>query len=317
MIISASRRTDIPAFYSEWFMNRIREGYVYAVNPFNRKQVSSISLKPEDVECIVFWTKDAFPIMTYLDELEERYKFYFQFTIDGYDKDVEPGLRDKEDIQETFIEMSKKLGKERMVWRYDPILLNEKYTVKRQMEIFESFFERLAPYTECCVISFIDLYEKTKRNTAPLGMKEITKEDMEAIAEGFSRIARGSGVKLQSCSEEIDLDKYGIEHGSCIDKARIERVLGGTIDIKKDPTQRAVCGCMKSVDVGSYNTCQHLCRYCYANFNEKMARAVRETMYDPASPILCGRLHGDEKITERKVEHIPVSYMQCEETVLF
>ncbi len=302
MILSVSRRTDIPAFYSKWFYNRLRAGFVDVVNPFNRKQVSRISLRPEDVDCLVFWTKDAAPMLSDLEKLAE-YKFYFQFTVTPYGRDVEPGLRPKEEILHTFQELSARLGKERVVWRYDPILLNDQYTIKAHLEYFARMLEQLSPYTDCCVISFLDLYCKTERNTRPLQLQDMTVDAMEELAAGFVRIAHGSGVVIRSCSEEVDLSAYGICHGSCIDKERIETVLGSRIEIGKDKTQREICGCVKSVDIGQYNTCRHLCRYCYANFNADMARACFE-QHKPESSILSGELLGDEKITWRKTESL-------------
>ena len=305
MIISASRRTDIPAFYSEWLLRRLEEGFVLTVNPFNTHQVSRISLRPEDVDCIVFWTKNAAPMLPRLQRLEE-WKFYFQFTLTPYGKDVEPGLPPKDAVVRTFQELSRRLGGAkgaRVVWRYDPILLTEQHTIAWHREQFARLLEQLAPYTDCCVISFLDLYSKTERNTNPLGLMPLEAAQMEEIAGSFAELADGSGLVLKSCSEAIDLAKYGIEHGSCIDKARIERVMGVPINVKKDSTQRQECGCMKSVDIGAYNTCRHLCRYCYANFNADMAKA-QHAQHDPQAPVLGARLTGMEKITDRKVEHL-------------
>ncbi len=302
MILSVSRRTDIPAFYSEWFFRRLSEGFVDAINPFNRKQVSRISLRPEDVDCIVFWTKNPAPMLKYLDRLQD-YAYYFQFTLTAYQKDVEPGLPLKRELIETFRALSEHVGPDRVIWRYDPIFLNDTYTLEYHTEWFGRFAEALAPFTKRCVISFIDLYQKTERNTKALRLHELTTEEMETLAAALSAVAQRTGLELVSCAEEIDLDAYGIRHGACIDKTVIERVLGRTINVKKDPTQRQVCGCMKSVDIGQYNTCPHLCRYCYANFNAAMAEACYGK-HDPAGTILSGKLLGDEKITERKVEHL-------------
>lgn len=304
MIISASRRTDIPAFYSKWFMTRMQDGFVDVINPFNRKQVSRVSLKPEDVDCIVFWTKDAAHMLPFLNEMR-NYHYYFQFTITPYGTDVEPGLRPKKDIIRTFQQLSEKLGKERVVWRYDPILLSSKHTIVWHQEQFRRMLHDLAPYTDCCVISFLDLYKKTVSNTTCLNLQEIIVADMNEIARSFAEIAKGSGVSIQSCSEEVELDVYGIQHGACIDKHRIEIAMGHRVNIKKDLTQRQICGCMKSVDIGQYNTCLHFCRYCYANFNQKMAITCMND-HDDNSTILTGHLHGDEKITPRKVEHVKI-----------
>ena len=184
MIISASRRTDIPAFYTPWFMNRVRAGFVDAINPFNRKQVSRISLRPEDVDCIVFWTKNAAPMLPHLAELSAMYPFYFQFTITPYGHDVEPGLPDKREVIRTFQQMSQQLSKTRMVWRYDPILLNDHYTIERHLHDFAVMLEMLAPYTDRCVISFLDLYRKTERNTKLEGVALYIKS-LEAEADAM------------------------------------------------------------------------------------------------------------------------------------
>ncbi len=302
MILSVSRRTDIPAFYSEWFFRRIEEGFVDAINPFNRKQVSRISLRPEDVDCIVFWTKNPAPMLKQLDRMK-AYSYYFQFTLTAYQKDVEPGLPKKRELIDTFQELSRQLGPERVIWRYDPIFLNDVYTRKYHAEWFARFAEALAPYTKRCVISFIDLYQKTERNTKDLRLHELTTEDMEGIAGDLSAVAHSYGLEIVSCAEEIDLDSFGIRHGACIDKDVIETVMGKAINVKKDPTQRQVCGCMKSVDIGQYNTCRHFCKYCYANFNAKLAAACYAN-HDPNGTTLSGKLFGDEKITERKVDHL-------------
>ena len=272
MIISASRRTDIPALYVEWFFNRIKAGFVDVVNPFNLKQVSRVSLKPQVVDCIVFWTKNAAPIIDRLDELK-AYKFYFQFTITPYDADVEPGLlrhQSKSDIIRTFRQLSKKIGRDKVVWRYDPILLSRKHSIDWHFDQFAYFVDKLAPYTKRCVISFLDLYAKTMHNTQPLGIRDISVDEMKLLAQGISQIADGK-IEVQSCSEKIDLDEFGIRHGACIDREIVERVIGAKIDVDKDKTQRLECGCMSSVDIGQYDTCTHLCAYCYANFRPQIA----------------------------------------------
>ena len=299
MILSVSRRTDIPAFYSEWFFNRLKAGFAEVINPFNTRQVSRIPLTPEVVDCIVFWTKNPAPMLARLDELKD-YKYYFQFTLTGYGPDTEPGIKDKREVLATFKELSGRIGKEKVIWRYDPIFLNDKYNTEWHQNCFDKLAAELAPYTSRVVISFLDLYKKTERNTKPLSITPLTPELMDKIAAGLAATARRYGLEIQSCSEEIDLDKIGITHGACIDKKVIEQVMGWEIDIKKDPTQRAVCGCMQSIDIGHYNTCKHLCRYCYANFNEKMVHACAKS-YDPAATTLGGRLTGGEKITERKM----------------
>ncbi|MFL0250706.1 DUF1848 domain-containing protein [Clostridium neuense] len=302
MIVSVSRRTDIPAFYSEWFFNRIKEGFVYVINPFNRKQISKVELTPKTVDLFVFWTKDAEPMLKRLDELKE-FNYYFQFTITSYRNDIEKAIRRKSDIIKTFKKLSKIIGKEKVIWRYDPILLNEFYTKEYHYKWFEKFCIELSGYTEKCIISFLDLYSKTKRNTKNLGLKEIDKNDMCDIAEKFAGIALKYNIKLETCSEEIDFSKFGIKKGKCIDDELISRIIKCPIKVKKDDTQREVCGCVKSIDIGEYNTCKHNCLYCYANFNYDTVEK-NYLMHDSKSSILALHLIGDEKITIRDMKSI-------------
>lgn len=302
MIVSVSRRTDIPAFYSEWFFNRLKDGFVYVENPFNAGQISRIELTPKTVDLFVFWTKDAEPMINRLNELK-NYKYYFQFTITSYGNDVEKRVRDKSDIIRTFQKLSKIIGAEKVIWRYDPILLNEFYTKEYHYKWFEIFCSKLSGYTEKCVISFLDLYKKIERNARKLNIIPITKSDMYEIAERFSNIASKYDIKVETCSEGIDLLKYGIKKGRCIDDRLISKILNCPVDVKKDNTQREVCGCVKSVDIGAYNTCMNHCLYCYANCSSKLAEK-NFAEHDPNSPLLAGGLTGNEKITVRKMKSI-------------
>ena len=296
MIISASRRTDIPSFYFDWFLSRIRAGFVDVVNPFNRKQVSRISLSHDVVDCIVFWTKDPAPMLERLGELD-GYPYYVQISITPYSSDVETNLRPKDEIIKTAQELSSMLGRHRVVWRYDPVLLNERYTIASHIEWFERTLERLAPFTERCVISYIDMYAKARKNTDGLNLRELDDDEMIELAAGFSESAKGSGMTLQTCSEAIDLERYGISHGACIDGKLVERVTGKPIHALKAKSQRPLCNCVESFDIGQYDTCIHGCRYCYANASPERARIGFER-HEQSSTCLTGKLAGDENITE-------------------
>lgn len=300
MILSVSRRTDIPAFYAEWFFQRIREGFLYVRNPMNPRQVSRIGLSPEVVDCIIFWSKNPAPMLERLDELRE-YPFYFQFTLTGYGRDIEPGLPDKrKEVIGTFQKLSEKVGKERVVWRYDPILVNDRYTMEYHWKAFEEIAGCLKGYTEKVVISFVDFYAKTLRNTKDLYIKSLSREEMREIAEGMAQIAKSCGLVIETCAEQINLQDVGIRHGSCIDKKRIEKIAGCSLSVEKDKNQREACGCCESIDVGAYNTCRNGCRYCYANYHEEQVRKCI-ACYDVDSPLLCGRIEPEERVTERKV----------------
>jgi len=303
MILSVSRRTDIPNYYSEWFCNRIKEGFLYVRNPMNAHQISKIDLSPEIVDGIVFWTKNPTNMLERLDELRD-YKYYFQFTLTGYGKDIEPNLPSKrEALIPTFQKLSEKIGSERVIWRYDPILLNQRYAPEYHLKAFEEIAGNLKGYTRKVVISFIDLYAKTQRNTDGLNIKQMSNAETMEFARALSQIARSNQLVIETCAEQIDLQNIGIKHGSCIDKELIEKIVGYKLKAGKDKNQRRECGCIESVEVGTYNTCKNGCKYCYANFNDaKVKESVK--LYDINSPLLCGNLESDDKITVRKVKSL-------------
>lgn len=303
MILSASRRTDIPNYYSEWFFNRIKEGFVYVRNPMNAQQVSKIDITPKVVDCIVFWTKNPEPMLNRLGELAS-YDYYFQFTLTGYGKDVERNVpHKKEKMIPIFQELSKKIGMKKVIWRYDPIIFTKKYTPEYHLKAFEQIATALKGYTEKCVISFVDLYAKNKKNMELLDPYEIDKIELSEFAKRIAEIARNNGMTMGSCAECIDLGECGIEHNCCIDKVLIERIIGCRLKVDKDKNQRQECGCIESVEIGTYNTCKNGCTYCYANCGEESVVKNCST-YDPKSPILCGVLDENDKITERKVKSL-------------
>lgn len=300
MIISASRRTDIPSYYSDWFFNRLQEGYVYVRNPMNAHQIGQVSLSPEVVDGIVFWTKNPTPMLGRLDELRD-YMYYFQFTITSYSTDVEQHIPSKgKMIVPAFQRLSDLIGPDRVIWRYDPIFLNETYTVDYHIRYFEKLARRLAPYTRKCTISFLDVYDKTKRNIAPLSPGVFSAEQQNLLAKEFSGIAHSYGLRLDTCAEGIDLDQYGIEHAKCIDGRLFEQLLHCPLEAKKDKNQRSECGCMEALDIGAYNTCRNGCRYCYANYSEKTV-ANQSCKHDPNCPLLIGTVEPEDKITPRKM----------------
>lgn len=300
MIVSASRRTDIPTYYSDWFFNRIKAGYVLVRNPINFHQVSKISLSKDIVDGIVFWTKNPIPMMGRLGEIKD-YPYYFQFTLTAYGKDVEPNIPSKyEHIIPAFQQLSRQIGKERVVWRYDPIFLNNIYTMEYHCRYFEALANRLYPYTNQCTVSFIDYYQKTQRNTKSLHIVEMSLDQKLELMEKFSFIASKYGLAMDTCAEEIDLSQFGIRHAHCIDKRRLEKIGGFALNLEKDKNQRLECGCMASVDIGMYHTCKNGCLYCYANVNDKTAYKNFEK-HNKNSPLLYGELMAEDVVKERKL----------------
>jgi hypothetical protein len=299
MIISASRRTDIPAYYSDWFLNRIREGYVYVRNPMNIHQVSKINLNPDLVDCIVFWSKNPKSMLDKLWFLKE-YAYYFQFTLNPYTRDIEKKLPDKNKILDTFKELSDKICPQKVIWRYDPILLNEKYTIQYHIDKFYQLAGELKGYTEKVTFSFIDFYKKITENIKFAGISEITYEEKNIIADNFSQIAKENALLIDTCAEDIDLSKYDIAHARCIDDRLIVKIIGCDFIAEKDKNQRLECGCIGSIDIGSYNSCSNGCIYCYAN-HSKNSVVNNCQKHNPLSPLLIAEINDKDIINERKV----------------
>lgn len=303
MIISVSRRTDIPSYYSTWFFNRLKEGYAYVRNPMNPHQISEISLSPDVVDGIVFWTKNPTPMLNSLDKLH-NYTYYFQYTLTPYGDDVEKNIPSKNNIIiPTFRKLSSLIGKERVVWRYDPILLSDKYTLQYHMQCFCRLCDKLADYTEKCTISFLDLYKNMQRNITPLGIRPLSYGQAEELAGHFSEVAHEHGIYIDTCAENMELDKYGIKHASCIDQDRLERIGNYKLDIERDKNQRDACNCVSSIDLGAYNTCQNGCVYCYANFNQTLVNDCCKK-HNPSSPLLYGEVGIDDIIRPRAMKSL-------------
>jgi len=300
-IISASRRTDIPKFYSDWFMKRIQAGYCMVPNPLFPSKVYEVSLKPEDVLAIVFWSKDPSPMIHHLPTLnEQKFCYYFQFTLNNYGGDLEPCVPDLEQRINTFLTLSDSIGRDRVIWRYDPIIWSNKTQVDFHLDNLSWISRKLKGATERLVISFSDDYKKTELRLAKLKKERgydfqpvplNTPELLNPLLTGIKEIAKGSDLRVFSCAEDIDLAKYDIEKGSCIDAVLIKRISAKGEDklaqqlsfdqvedvspkntkenIKKDPNQRSACSCAISKDIGANNTCRHGCAYCYATSGTK------------------------------------------------
>jgi len=302
MIISASRRTDIPSYYSDWFFNRIKEGYVLVRNPMNIHQIGKIKLTPDVVDAIVFWTKNPIPMLDKLHELK-NYMYYFQFTITPYGTDVEPFLPNKNlKILNVFKRLSDMIGADRVVWRYDPIFINAKYTIEYHIRAFTKIADELRNHTRKVTISFIDEdYRGVKNNINELLLVDFPLELKMKLCSQLAKIAHEKKLKIDTCAEQTDLQQFGIEHARCIDDRLLSKLLGCKINVGKDKTQRLECGCITSVDIGMYNTCRNGCRYCYANYNQGTVEK-NFAQHNPTSPLLSGFLENNDKIIEREIK---------------
>ena len=299
MFLSVSRRTDIPAYYSEWFFNRIDEGFCYTQNPFNKNQISKIIINPDVIDGIVFWTKNPKPMISNLSLLKD-YPYYFQFSITAYEKNLEKNLPSKNSIINTFKELSELIGKERVIWRYDPILITPIYTFQKHYIHFEILAKLLKDYTNKVIFSYVDFYTKIKKNLKELQVQELNCLQKEEIAKNLSDIAKTYGLQIESCCEDINLEKYGINHAHCIDEKLFEKIANRKFSIKKDSFQRKECGCVQSQDIGMYNTCNNHCLYCYATYNKESTQK-NILQHDKNSPLLIGSVPENIKILEKKV----------------
>ncbi|MCC6957996.1 MAG: DUF1848 domain-containing protein [Anaerolineales bacterium] len=298
MIISASRRTDIPAFYADWFINRVREGSCEVPNPFNPRQVATISLKPEDVDSIVFWTRSPRPLFRHLRDLDGRgFFYYFQYTLLDYPAVIDPHSPPAWRALDTFRALVDRIGPERVVWRYDPIVLSEITPPEYHLETFGRLAAALRGYTERTVVSFLDVYAKARRRLAETqnegaGLLNILHDDgdnqnilydiVPKLVTGLAQIAHENDLEIQSCAEAIDLAPYGIPPGKCIDAGLIEQLSGRIVTHQKDSGQRKACGCVVSKDIGMYDTCLFGCRYCYATRSFALARR-NHAAHDPGA----------------------------------
>ena len=313
LVISASRATDIPAFHADWFMNRLDAGYCVWENPFNANQKQCISF--EKCRAFVFWSKNPVALIPHLPKVIERgYQFYFQYTLNDYDKlGLEPCLPSLKKRIELFKWLSEKIGRHRVIWRFDPIILGGGLTVENTLDRLYAIGREIAPYTEKLVFSFVDWYKKTERELGKIdkSFRAPSNEEMLRLANGIVEVERAlpSRLKLATCAETLDLDTLGIEHNKCVDPGLLRRLCpdceefqkadgksqqrvsqGSLLDISvkiqtksaKDNGQRKPCGCAPSKDIGTYNTCLHFCAYCYANQSQKAVLSKMEEV-DPSS----------------------------------
>ena len=281
MIISASRRTDIPAFYSQWFFNRIKEGYVLVPNPFNPKMISKVSLHPAVVDCIVFWTKNPAPMIDKLDHLQD-YKYYFQFTLNSYGEKLENNLPSVDKRIDIFKRLSDKIGKEKVIWRYDPILTNEEYDVSFHKEAFAQIAYGLKDHTEKCMLGFIDHYQHIRTAVGQFNIQPLRKEEIEEIAVSFrNTINEYPAIQLDTCTSKVDLRHLGIPAGLCINKELIERIT-----------------------IGTYESCLNGCIYCYAIKGNYNSVEYNTKKHDKNSPLLIWHPAEDDVVKEREMKSL-------------
>lgn len=293
MILNVSGRTDIAAFYSDWFMNRHHEGFVDVRNPFNQDLVSRIYF--EDVDLILFCTKNPLPIIDGLGEIDKP--ILFHVTLTPYKEDIEPNVPSKANIIKAIKKLSEIVGIDNLSIRYDPIFISDKYTVDYHIKAFSRLCTLLNGYVNKIIVSFIDDYKNVRKNEKALNYKAFTEQDYKSIGENFSKIAKANNMTVQTCFEKRNLVEYGFTKGECLSHELAFKLTGKTY---KNWTARKekLCNCVQMVDIGAYNSCKHFCKYCYANYDEKQVTTNYQN-HNKNSSLLVGELKANDIIKRR------------------
>lgn len=297
MILNVSSRTDILAFYSSWFLNRYHEGFVMVRNPFNPKLVSRISFT--NIDAIVFCTKNPLPFLKIQNEIKHPY--IIQITLTPYQNDIEPNVPDKKKIIQAIQAISKKIGPEFVFVRYDPILINPKYSIEYHKKAFDKLCQVLDGYVKSIIVSFIDIYKNVLKHASSLNLTEITIDMQRELALSFVNSANKHKITVQTCGEENCLRECGFIKRDCVDETLAMFLTGKTKFKKWKARNNKSCNCVEMVDIGFYNTCKHYCKYCYANYDETKIQ-YHVSQHDPNSPLLIGCLKEDDIIKERNPE---------------
>jgi len=297
LIVNVGGRTDIVNYYSEWLINRMNEGFAYSRNPLFQNNVSKISMKPEDIDCLIFCSKNYKPILKYMKKINEKYRIICHYTITAYGTDIEPNVPSIEESIKTLIELSKIVGKEKVLWRYDPILLTKKYGVDKHLETFKIMAKQIAPYVQRCIFSFVEMYKKLDYN-----MPEIisfTEDNKIKILKGIGELSKECNLYVQTCGTDENYEKYGINISGCTTKEILEQANNVKYKNVKSNPMRKGCNCIPSRDIGAYDTCLNGCKYCYANKRPDLAKENIK-LHDKNSPLLLGNIEKTDKITEAK-----------------
>lgn len=295
MILNTGARTDTVQYFTPWLLKRFEEGYVYTRNPLFPDKVTKYELSPDKIDVVLFCSKNYAPILPRLREITDRYRTYFHYTITAYGKDIEPGVPSIDDSIKTLIELEKIVGKNRISWRYDPVLLTKDYTVERHLETFAYMAERLAPHTDRCIFSFVEMYKKLETNMPEL--IPLSAADKEKLAEGLGRTAAKYGIWLQTCGTNGDFTRYGIHPSGCATLEILGKANGCEFREIRHKGLREGCRCIESRDIGAYDTCLNGCKYCYANKSQQKARD-NYRLHDPDSPLLLGHLKEGDVLTD-------------------
>lgn len=297
-------------YYTPWLLNRIREGYAYSRNPFVRENVYKLKLTPGDVDCLLFCSKNYKPILEHIGEIDEKYNILCNYTITAYGRDIEPKVPSIDQSINTLEKLSDIVGKNKILWRYDPILLSEKYTVEKHLETFEYIAEKISPLVSRCIFSFVDMYKKVEENMPEI--ISLTLGDKERLLKGIGRISKKYNLYTQTCATDEIYEKYNIHNSGCTTREILEQAHNVVYKNVKASGMRKNCRCIPSRDIGAYNSCLSECKYCYANSKPDIPKNVTK-LHDESSPLLLGHL----KETDNLIDIEVMRYIEPKQTTLF
>ena len=295
MILNTGARTDTVQYYTKWLLKRFEEGYALSRNPLFPNKVTRLELTPDVVDCVVFCSKNYGPILGDLHRITERFHTFFFYTITAYGKDIEPGVPPIDESIENLLELERQVGAQRICWRYDPVLLTNRYTIDVHLRTFEAMAARLSGHVARCIFSFVEVYKKLETNMPEL--KVMTTAEMNAIARGIGTIAQKHGLYLQTCGTNGDYRRYGIHPSGCMTLQMLGQANGIAFRGLQHKGSRAGCRCIDSRDIGAYDTCINGCKYCYANRDPQIA-AANYRRHDPDSPLLLGHVRETDCIQQ-------------------
>lgn len=311
MILNTGSRTDTVQYYTEWLLKRFEQGFVYSRNPMFPNKVTKYELDPQTLDCIIFCSKNYEPILPYIKSITDKFNTYFHYTITAYDKDIEPNVPTIDKSIETLIKLSNIVGKQRIAWRYDPILLTKKYSKELHYKTFDYMAQKLSPHIDRCIFSFVEMYKKLKTNMPEIIL--LTNEDKVEIAKNIGLIAKKYNMIIQTCATETNYEKFGILHSGCL----TAEILGQANNVKfksiKHSGNRKNCQCIENRNIGDYDTCPNGCKYCYANQNPEIAK-INYQKHNPNFDLILGNLQDTDEIQLSNQKSLII---KCEQQKLF
>lgn len=295
MIINTGSRTDTVQYYTEWLLKRFEEGFVYSRNPMFPNKVTKYELNPEILDCVIFCSKNYEPILPYIESITNRFNTYFHYTITAYGKDIEPKVPSIDKSIETLIKLSEIVGKQRIAWRYDPILLTEKYTKEVHYNTFDYMAEKISPHIDRCIFSFVEMYKKLKVNMPEIIL--LNENDKNEIAKNIGGISKKYNMIIQTCATNGNYEQFNIKPSGCMTSEILGTANNITFKKIKHSGNRQSCNCMENRNIGDYDTCPNGCKYCYANQDPKIA-LENFKKHKPEFDTILGNLKDTDEISQ-------------------